>query len=59
MRVTFFLHCFPRLMGETLRKSLMFLTCIYVSKRIARTWKTMEEVVVQDLSELKKKLESA
>jgi hypothetical protein len=38
-------------MGEKLGKSKMFLSGINDSKRVARTWNLMKEVVVQDLTE--------
>jgi hypothetical protein len=38
-------------MGEKLIKGQVFSSCVNGSKRVARTWKMMKEVVVQDVSE--------
>jgi hypothetical protein len=47
-----------RLMGRSYENQ-EFLSDIYGSKRIARTWKTMKEVIVQDLKQPMKMLKSA
>jgi hypothetical protein len=49
-------HFSPRLLGETLGKIQAILDGINGSKKVARTWKMMKEVVVQDFTEPMKML---
>jgi hypothetical protein len=45
-------------MGEKLLKSQVFLSGINSSKWVARTWKMMKEVVIQDFREPMKMLKN-
>jgi hypothetical protein len=45
-----------RIYGGEAMKSHMFLSSINSSKRVARMWKMMKEVVIQDLIQLMKML---
>jgi hypothetical protein len=57
MQVTL-VQCSPRLIEEEIRKSQEFLSCMNGSKRVARTWKMIKEMVDQDLTESTKNRKS-